>query len=97
MTVAGSWSTSSAPGWPSCRTERSRSGPASCSGCATSAEPDKGQLEAVLGKRGPETYRWWKTGLDRALSVAAIYHRLGSRIGTGFLVRAGDYRLATSR
>jgi hypothetical protein len=55
--------------------------------------PDKSQLEAVLGARGPETYRWWKTGLDRALSVAAIYHRLGSRIGTGFLVRAGDFGL----
>ena len=41
----------------------------------------------------PETYRWWKTGLDRALSVAAIYHRLGSRIGTGFLVRAADLGL----
>jgi V8-like Glu-specific endopeptidase len=26
--------------------------------------------------------------------VAAIYHRLGSRIGTGFLVRAGDIGLA---
>ena len=97
MTVAGSWSISSAPGWPSCQTERSRSRPASCSGCATSRNPTKDQLEAVLGERGPETYRWWKTGLDRALSVAAIYHRLGGRIGTGFLVRAADLGLAASR
>ena len=51
---------------------------------------DKGQLEAVLGRQGPETYRWWKTGLDRATSVAAVYQRMGDRIGTAFLVRAGD-------
>ena len=53
--------------------------------------PDTGQLEAVLGLRGPETYRWWKTGMDRALSVAAVYQRNGDRVGTGFLVRAGDF------
>jgi hypothetical protein len=53
-------------------------------------EPDATQLEAVLGTEGPQTYRWWKTGLDRALAVAAIRPQLGSRIGTGFLVRAGD-------
>jgi len=53
-------------------------------------EPDLSQLEAVLGTEGPQTYRWWKTGLDRALAVAAIRQQLGSRIGTGFLVRAGD-------
>ena len=53
--------------------------------------PDAGQLEAILGLRGPETYRWWKTGMDRALSVAAVYQRNGDRIGTGFLVRASDF------
>ena len=52
--------------------------------------PDAAQLEAVLGTEGPQTYRWWRTGLDRALAVAAIRLQLGSRIGTGFLVRAGD-------
>ena len=48
--------------------------------------------------QGPETYRWWKTGMDRALSVAAVYQRKGDRIGTGFLVRASDSatRRATS-
>lgn len=51
---------------------------------------DKGQLEAVLGRQGPETYRWWKVGLDRAASVAAVYERMGDRVGTAFLVRAGD-------
>lgn len=52
--------------------------------------PDDQQLEAVLGKDGPKTYQWWKLGLERALAVASIRQRLGSRIGTGFLVRAGD-------
>jgi len=54
------------------------------------APPDKAQLEAVLGKDGSQTYQWWKTGLERALSVASVRQRLGGRIGTGFLVRAGD-------
>jgi Trypsin-like peptidase domain/MAP3K TRAFs-binding domain len=53
--------------------------------------PDKAQLEAVLGKDGSQTYQWWKTGLDRALSVAAVRQRMGGRVGTGFLVRAGDF------
>jgi hypothetical protein len=53
-------------------------------------EPEEDQLEAVLGENGPQTFRWWKTGLDRALAVAAIRERLGSRIGTGFQVRAAD-------
>src|SRR5262245_51705812 len=52
--------------------------------------PEKAQLEAVLGREGPQTYQWWKTGLDRALSVASIRQRLSGRVGTGFLVRAGD-------
>jgi S1-C subfamily serine protease len=52
------------------------------------ADPPKAQLEAILGSQGPQTYRWWKTGLERASSVASIRQRLGSRIGTGFLVRA---------
>jgi tetratricopeptide (TPR) repeat protein len=55
--------------------------------------PETGQLEAVLGTKGPETFRWWKTGLDRALAVAAIRQRLGGRLGTGFLVRAADLGL----
>jgi hypothetical protein len=52
-------------------------------------EPEAGQLEAVLGTQGPQTFRWWKTGLDRALAVAAVRQQLGQRVGTGFLVRAG--------
>jgi tetratricopeptide (TPR) repeat protein len=54
------------------------------------APPGKAQLEAVLGSEGAQTYKWWKTGLERALSVGAIRQRLGGRIGTGFVVRAGD-------
>ncbi len=53
--------------------------------------PDDQQLEAVLGKDGPKTYKWWKLGIERALAVASIRQRFGSRIGTGFLVRAGDF------
>jgi Trypsin-like peptidase domain/MAP3K TRAFs-binding domain len=52
--------------------------------------PDETQLEAVLGKEGPQTYQWWKIGLERALSVAAVRQRFGGRVGTGFLVRASD-------
>ena len=57
------------------------------------ADPSKEQLEAILGSRGPQTYRWWKTGLECARSVASIRQRLGSRIGTGFLVRAASLGL----
>ncbi len=56
-------------------------------------DPSPGQLEAVLGLQGPRTYQWWKTGLDRALAVAAVRQRLGGRVGTGFLVRAGSLGL----
>jgi Trypsin-like peptidase domain len=55
--------------------------------------PDAAQLEAVLGTAGAQTYKWWRTGLDRALAVAAIRQRLGGRIGTGWLVRAADLGL----
>jgi hypothetical protein len=51
--------------------------------------PPAGQLEAVLGLEGPQRYKWWKTGLDRAASVCAVRLRLGDRKGTGFLVKAG--------
>lgn len=53
-------------------------------------EPDSQQLEAVLGVDGPQTYKWWKQGLERAVSVAAIRRKNGDRLGTGFLVRAKD-------
>lgn len=56
-------------------------------------DPVEGQLEAILGKDGHKTYRWWRTGLERARAVAAVYQKLGNRIGTGFLVRAGALNL----
>jgi Trypsin-like peptidase domain/MAP3K TRAFs-binding domain len=51
--------------------------------------PTPGQLEAVLGLEGPQTYEWWKTGLNRAASVCAVRRKLGDRKGTGFLLKAG--------
>jgi hypothetical protein len=48
------------------------------------------QLEAILGPNGAQTYRWWKTGVERAAAVASIRQKMGGRIGTGFLLRAGD-------
>jgi S1-C subfamily serine protease len=57
------------------------------------ATPDTAQLQAILGDAGAQTYLWWKTGLTRALSVASIKQRLGTRVGTGFLIRAGELGL----
>jgi len=54
---------------------------------------ERSQLEAVLGPEGPQTYAWWRAGLDAALSVGVIRQRLGKRLGTGFLVRAEDFGL----
>jgi hypothetical protein len=51
--------------------------------------PTDGQLEAILGLEGPQTYKWWRMGLDRASSVCAVRQKLGERFGTGFLLRAG--------
>jgi hypothetical protein len=55
--------------------------------------PPDGQLEAILGADGPQTYRWWRMGLDGASSVCAVRQKLGQRFGTGFLVKAGDLGL----
>ncbi|MBL8325995.1 MAG: trypsin-like peptidase domain-containing protein [Rubrivivax sp.] len=53
-------------------------------------EPGRTQLEAVLGDFGTSTWKWWKTGLDRAAAVCVVRSKLGQRLGTGWLVRAGD-------
>ena len=55
-----------------------------------------GQLEAILGEDGPQTYRWWRAGVDAARSAAVVRQRLGKRVGTGFLVRAGDLGLTSA-
>jgi hypothetical protein len=59
----------------------------------TQPAPTPGQLQAILGVAGTETYKWWKTGLDRALSVCAIRQKLGQRFGSGFLLTAGSLGL----
>ena len=53
------------------------------------APPPAGQLEAILGAEGPQTYKWWRTGLERAPSVCAVRQKLGQRFGSGFLLKAG--------
>lgn len=63
---------------------------------AAPVAPESGQLEAVLGAEGPETYRWWRAGVEAARSVGAVRQRLGKRVGTGFLVRAADLGLGTA-
>lgn len=55
--------------------------------------PSDAQLEAILGSAGPQSYLWWRAGIDAARSVGVVRSRLGKRMGTGFLVRAGDFGL----
>ncbi|MFC0339352.1 trypsin-like peptidase domain-containing protein [Paracoccus niistensis] len=55
--------------------------------------PSKEQAEKVLGTTNAQTLTWYRCGLDRATSVAAIRHLHGGRFGTGFAVRAGDFGL----
>lgn len=49
------------------------------------------ELEAKLGEVAGVSIRWYRTGLERATSVAAIRFKLGRRIGTGFAVSAADF------
>ncbi|MFT3800295.1 MAG: serine protease [Burkholderiaceae bacterium] len=60
---------------------------------ARAVQPEKEQLEAVLGELGTQTYQWYRTGLARAAGVCAVRHRMGTRIGTGWLVQARDLGL----
>jgi Trypsin-like peptidase domain len=52
------------------------------------------QLQRVMGPKGFETIEWYRTGLERAASVAAVTERFGLRFGTGFAVRAADFCIA---
>lgn len=52
------------------------------------AEPDYGQLEALLSKATAKTLAWWQGGLQAARAVAVIRKRMGARLGTGFLLQA---------
>lgn len=58
------------------------------------ADSAHGQLENILGVEGPQTFAWWRAGIESARSVAVVRQRLGKRMGTGFLVSAGDFGLA---
>ena len=53
-------------------------------------EPEIDQLERVLGDTDTKTIKWYRAGLNRAGSVAAVRKKLGKRFGTGFAVKAGD-------
>jgi len=55
--------------------------------------PDDAHLERVLGTASTQTLRWYRTGLTRAASVAAIRKKQGTRIGTGFAVNSADLAL----
>lgn len=55
--------------------------------------PSSEQAEKVLGDTDAKTLDWYRLGLERAVSVAAIRRLHGSRFGTGFAVRAGDFGL----
>lgn len=55
-------------------------------------EPPAGQLEAVLGAFGAKTWKWWRLGLERASAVCVVRTKLGERVGTGWLVRAGSLK-----
>jgi hypothetical protein len=54
--------------------------------------PD-GVLEAVLGSTRAKTLAWWRGGVAAARAVAVVRKRLGGRVGSGFLLRAGDLGL----
>lgn len=53
--------------------------------------PSDFQLEAILGPDGPQTFQWYKQGLETALSVGVVrIAGAATRVGTGFVVRGGD-------
>ena len=56
-------------------------------------EPSQGQLEAILGVDGTKTWRWYRTGLERASAVCSVRAKLADRVGTGWLVRADSLGL----
>jgi Trypsin-like peptidase domain len=60
---------------------------------ASHPPPPDGVLEAVLGTTKAKTMAWMLGGVAAARAVAVIRKRLGSRLGSGFLVRARDLGL----
>lgn len=55
------------------------------------AKPTDAQLQKILGNDGVKTYEWLLKGLTAARAVGVIRDADGTRIGTGFLVRGGDF------
>jgi len=51
----------------------------------------KKSLEKVFGNDRFLPLGWYKTGLQRCAAVARIESLLGTRLGTGFLVKASDF------
>jgi tetratricopeptide (TPR) repeat protein len=48
-------------------------------------------LEKTFGVYGAETMKWWKTALERGRAVCRIESLFDEEMGTGFLVRGGDF------
>ncbi len=55
------------------------------------SDPEEQRVQAILGHDGQVTHRLLLTGVGRATSVALIEHRGTTPMGTGFLVRGGDF------
>jgi V8-like Glu-specific endopeptidase len=53
--------------------------------------PSDNQLQVILGSGGQAAYKWWSKGVLSAQSVGVISNLAGRRMGTGFLVRGGDF------
>jgi len=49
------------------------------------------EFEKTFGKFGAQTLTWYRQGLTRARLVGRVEDEWGRGIGTGFLIRAGDF------
>ena len=95
--AAAGWSTSCARGCCSCRAAALEMAPDDVQRLRTQPAPDPGQLEAVLGTTGPETYAGGRPGSTGRSPWRRSASGSASRLGTGFLVRAGDLGLEPAR
>ncbi|MBZ9683333.1 serine protease [Mesorhizobium sp. CO1-1-2] len=59
------------------------------SGKADALEPRV--LEALLGRDGIKTIEWLRNGVEVSRSIGAIRQVGGGKVGTGFIVRGGDF------
>ncbi len=65
--------------------------PANLAAESTNARQAKDHLEKVFGTDRYQPLGWYRMGLQRCEAVARIETVTGTRIGTGFLVRAADF------